>query len=282
MRTSLIISTYNRADALHLVLRTVAHQLRMPDEVIIADDGSRDDTRDVIDAFRDTNAIPVLHAWQEDRGFRLARVRNLALSMATGDYVIFVDGDMLLHPAFVGSHIRMARRGYYLQGRRAMLSHRRTAAVLSKGVLQISPFASGIALRKHAFHIGILSRWMSHTSENWHKSLGANMSFWMDDIVAANGFNEDFEGWGREDSEFVIRLKHLGVRKMELRYCATAFHLAHGNNNRETYREATGVNQKILEHTIGTGLVRCINGLDRHGRPVAVPETEYGVSPKEP
>lgn len=264
MLVSLIITTYNRPDALQLVLQSLLLQSRLPDEIIIADDGSGDETKNTIAAFQKTCTIPVIHAWQEDKGFRAARARNLATSRSHGDYLIFIDGDMILHPAFISSHLLFAKKGFYLQGRRAMLSYAKTQRVLEAKQVSISPFAPGISLRTRAFHSPLLARIFSHVSSDWYHALSANLSVWKQDLLNINGFNEDFEGWGREDSELSLRLTRLGLRKYDLRYCAVAFHLAHGKDNRVKYIQATERNQKLLESIVGSELVYCVNGLDKH------------------
>src|SRR5687767_9054063 len=104
MKTSLIITTYNWKEALDLTLRSVARQVEMPDEVLVADDGSRPDTGELIRAWAQRLPVPVRHIWQEDLGFRLARSRNRAIAAATGEYIVIVDGDMALHSHFIADH----------------------------------------------------------------------------------------------------------------------------------------------------------------------------------
>lgn len=264
MQVSLIITTYNRPDALHLVLQSILHQSRLPDEVIIADDGSGEETRKTIELFRKQCPVQVLHAWQEDLGFRAAQVRNLAASISHGEYLIFIDGDLILHPKFVLSHVMSAKQGQFVQGRRAMLSSAMTQRVLNSGQTAISPFAPGISLRKNAFHIPFLARLFSYHSSDWYRALSANLSLWKQDLLAVNGFNEDFEGWGREDSELSLRLTRHGLQKYEVRFCAVAYHLAHGKDNKLKYAEATMRNQQLLDQVIASGIVRCENGIDKH------------------
>jgi glycosyltransferase involved in cell wall biosynthesis len=264
MRISIIVTTYNRPDALHLVLQSILHQDMLPNEVIIADDGSDERTREMLYRVRESSAVPIIHAWQEDLGFRAARVRNVAVSLARGEYLIFVDGDMILHPAFVQSHAKNARQGYFLHGKRAMLSDRLTARVLRRGQYRVSPWQFGIGLWKHAVHSEILSRQLSYNSRSWYSTQSANLSIWYEDFERVNGFNEDFEGWGREDSELALRLIRSGLIKYELRSCATAFHLAHGKDSRVRYSKETQRNQKLLEEIERTAEWRCVHGLSGH------------------
>ena len=264
MNCSLIITTYNRPDALALVLQSVMHQSTLPVEIILADDGSGDETRLVIDNFRKQCPVPVVHAWQEDRGFRAARVRNLAASKTISDYLIFLDGDMIMHPAFIASHLHFAKEGFFLHGKRAMLNGRLTQSFIRKKRFRISPFTPGISLWKYAFHSDLLSRAFTYESTDWYDTQSANFSVWKKDFVNVNGFNEEFEGWGREDSELALRLIRSGLKKMEIRFCAVTFHLAHGKDNKLLYAAATEKNQKLLDAIAKSSLTRCERGLSLH------------------
>jgi glycosyltransferase involved in cell wall biosynthesis len=132
-RISLIVTTYEWPAALRLVLDSVAAQSRLPDEVIVADDGSGAATAALLDEWRGRLPGRVHHVWQPNEGFRAARVRNLGLAVATGDYVIVLDGDMVLHPEFVADHASAARPGQWVQGVRPRLSRPRTEMMLAGG-----------------------------------------------------------------------------------------------------------------------------------------------------
>jgi glycosyltransferase involved in cell wall biosynthesis len=245
-------------------LQSILHQHVLPGEVIIADDGSDERTRSVLNTVREVSPIPIIHAWQEDVGFRAARARNVAASRADGSYLIFIDGDMLLHPAFVDSHARNARSGYFLHGKRAMLSESLTAKVLHRQNYRVSPWQFGIGLWKHAIHSDTLAKQLSYNSRTWYDTQSANLSVWAEDFHRVNGFNEDFEGWGREDSELALRLMRSGLIKFELRYCAVAFHLAHGKDSRVRYAKETNRNQRLLDAVERTTEWRCERGLSNH------------------
>src|SRR5579862_5854456 len=133
MRTTLVIATYNWKEALSLVLRSAATQSRLPDEVIVADDGSQDDTRALISGCARDYPVPLRHVWQEDLGFRVARSRNRAIAAARGDYILLVDGDMVLHRHFVADHLYFAAPSCVLQGGRLRASPRETARLLAGG-----------------------------------------------------------------------------------------------------------------------------------------------------
>lgn len=261
--TSLIISTYNREDALDLVLKSVSALKEYPYEVIIADDGSGPNTAELIRMHQASFPIPLLHCHQEDLGFRLSHIRNKAIAMASGDHLIFIDGDMIVHPYFVHDHRRHAREGLFIQGSRVLLHQDTTAVSIANGVYRFSPFSSGITNRFNALHIPflspIISSWMS--KQHHHGVRGCNMSFMKKDLIKVNGFNEAFIGWGREDSECVIRLLHSGIQRHNLRLGGIAYHLWHREHINPDLLEK---NNEELRHAIEEHRTWCTEGLQNH------------------
>jgi len=260
LATTLVVTTYNRKDALELVLRSALAQTEPPDEIIVADDGSNADTRALVEAIAASAPVPVRHCWHEDQGFRLAAIRNRALAMARGDYVVMVDGDLVLHPEFMRDHRRAARRGRFVQGGRVLLAEDVTRAALRDGRTTFGVTEPRTRNRKNA----IRSRWLSRLASNHGRSIyrvrGANLAFWRDDILRVNGFNEDFVGWGREDSEFAARMQHAGIARLNLKFAAVAYHLWHP----EASRQMLARNQEILDATVAQRATRCASGIDRY------------------
>lgn len=259
MKVSLIITTYNWTEALSVVLKSVETQRVLPYEVIIADDGSKEDTRKCIENLQNKFPIPLIHSWQEDLGFRAAKSRNKAVAKASGDYIVFIDGDIVLHHNFIKDHIRVARKNYFIQGGRAKLTQKRSAVVLLKKSLP-SFFSSGIKNRKNTISNVFLSAIFSRTWNDDASTRSCNFAVWKNDLLAVNGFNEEFEGWGREDSELVIRLFNLGIRRYYLKFSGIGYHLHHEENTRESLKS----NDQILQATINEKLIRCLNGLDQY------------------
>ncbi|HVO20910.1 MAG TPA: glycosyltransferase family 2 protein [Anaeromyxobacter sp.] len=262
MDLTLVVTTYNRPDALALVLKSVLAQRALPGEVVVADDGSRGDTRALVEEVACRAPIPVRHCWHEDRGFRLAEIRNRALALAGGRYVVMVDGDLVLHPWFLADHARAARPGWMVQGGRVLLSEAVTREALASGRIDFGPGEPGTRNRKNAVRCRWLSALASRRGDDPYRVRGANLAFWREDLLRVNGFDEDFVGWGREDSEFVARMQHAGIRRRNLKFAAVAFHLWHP----EASRAALEGNQRILDRTLATGATRCTNGIDRHFR----------------
>lgn len=259
-RTTLVITTYNRVDALELVLLSALRLSVMPEEIIIADDGSTNETRELIASFAPRFNIPVRHCWHADEGFRLSAIRNKAIAMATQPYVVMVDGDMVMHESFIDDHKRAAWRGRLVQGSRVLLGGETTTAALRDKTTRYSFFARGISNRKNTLRSDLLRRLLSYYSDNIYRVRGANMAFWRSDVIAVNGFNEDFIGWGREDSEFVARMLFAGYRKFHLKFAAFAYHLNHTESRRDMLAE----NEQILADVVSHRRVRCKNGIDKY------------------
>jgi len=260
MRVSLIITTYNRSDALLLVLRSVENQSILPFEVVIADDGSNNNTREVIDNFQSSSNINVIHSWQKDNGFRAAKSRNKAIARSSGEYIILIDGDMVIHPEFVQDHISNAQMSFFVQGNRVLLTKNATKSLLEKKDTKLSFFSRGIKNRKNAIYSVLLSKLFSKKKNYLRGIKTCNMSFFKKDCIAINGFNNNFEGWGREDSEFAIRLLNSGINRKNLRFSGIQFHLWHTENTRVSLRQ----NDVILNSSISNNSKWCSNGIEKY------------------
>ncbi|MCB0515347.1 MAG: glycosyltransferase family 2 protein [Chitinophagales bacterium] len=258
---SLIITTYNRPDALHLVLLSVAQQHTLPQEVIIADDGSGEETRTLIEQHQQNFPTTLRHVWQEDKGFRAARGRNLATAASNYPYLIFLDGDMILHPEFVRSHINKAKKNQWIQGSRVLLSEKTSLWAMQHEQYEFSFWQKGITNRLNSLHAPILSPIFSYYNNNPFKVRSANMSCWKDDLVKVNGFNENFVGWGREDSELALRLYRAGIRRLHLKFAAVGYHLFHPENPSKV---GLAQNDLIYQQTEKSGTFFCENGLQKH------------------
>lgn len=258
MKTSLIITTYNWKEALKVVLETVKRQKLLPDEVIVADDGSREDTADVIKAVANGFPVPLIHCWQEDAGFRAAQSRNRAIAKSTGDYLIIIDGDIVLPQTFVADHVQHAKQGLFIQGGRVLFDHKISEQVIATGVFPAF-FSRGIKNRKNLINSQLLSKLFSKISNSDKSTRSCNMSFWKEDVLTVNGFNQDFVGWGREDSEFTHRLLNLGKKRLYLKFSGVGYHLYHAENERGTLAE----NDKILADTIEQKRVYCDKGINQ-------------------
>ena len=378
MKTTLIISTYNRPEALSVCLDSVRFQTVMPDEVIVGDDGSTSETKDLIESFKKDFPVPLIHLWQEDNGFRLAMMRNKSVAAATGDYIIEIDGDIFLHNKFVEDHKRLAKPGHYLRGTRVNLGQKLTEEICKSRVnRRIYPWTIGIQNRaetaihstpvsnffadryKKDFPVPLIHLWQEdngfrlammrnksvaaatgdyiieidgdiflhnkfvedhkrlakpghylrgtrvnlgqklteeicksrvnrriypwtigiqnraetaiHSTpvsnffadrykKNVSSGLGCNMSFWRSDFLAINGYDEFFEGWGKEDDDLTHRLQRKGCKKRSLRFAGIVYHLWHGHESMESDQKNAEYFRKNNEKNI----VYCENGVSKY------------------
>jgi glycosyltransferase involved in cell wall biosynthesis len=260
MKCSLIITTYNRPEALELVLLSVERQTVLPEEVIIADDGSDNRTQVIINNFQSNKILNIQHSWQEDKGFRAAKSRNKAISISTQEYIVLIDGDMVLHTHFIEDHLKHVQKGFLIQGKRSLLTKTRTSSVIKNQTTLFSFFDNGLQNHKNSLYSNFLSRLFASKKTHLKGIKTCNMSFFRSDCIAVNGFNENFEGWGREDSEFVVRLLNSGIHRKNLRFNAIQFHLWHNENTRASLQQ----NDTLLQNAIDNNVKWCDSGVDRY------------------
>ena len=264
MNASVLITTYNNVPYLLKVLESLTVQVTFPHEVIVADDGSTEETAAAVRRFRDRAPFPVGHVWQEHRGFRAARIRNEAIKASMGEYIILLDGDCLVGRHFVADHLKLAEKGCFVQGKRVLV-HERAAAdfthreVNSYAALLKRMMAGQLGNMHHALRVpGIPAIRSRHL-----KSIkSCNMGFFRSDVCKVNGFNEDYVGWGHEDSDLACRFFKIGlVKKVDIAR-AVCFHLWHplfkgdDRENLERLRKAV----ESAEYYVANGLVK---GADR-------------------
>jgi glycosyltransferase involved in cell wall biosynthesis len=258
VKVSLIISTYNRPDALEAVLCSVLGQSVMPDEVIIADDGSTIKTKEIVEQYRSKFSVSIQHCWQPDEGFRLSAIRNKAIALAKSEYIISIDGDIILHKFFIEDHKAHAREGFFIQGSRVLVNK----GFILNQTTAVYFFTSGIRNRINTLRNSFLSSLFFITLKHRYKCIkGCNMAFWKSDLMHVNGYNEDFVGWGSEDKELAARLYNSGILGKRLKFSAIAYHLHHNSN---IDQELLDKNNKLLQFTIAEKLLVCQNGIDRY------------------
>jgi len=251
IKISVIVTTYNRPTALALVLQALAAQVSVGSgcqtdefEAIVADDGSTPATAELITQLQPYLPYPVQHIWQEDHGFRAARARNRAVAAARGHYLIFLDGDCIPQTDFVARHYKLAEKGWFVAGNRILLSQKFTAQVLLEQSLRqggiwtwhtiqwLLPY-----LRRDINRLLPLFRLPDSAlrkrhQQKWQGAKTCNLALWREDILRINGFDEEFQGWGHEDAELVVRLLHNGVCRKEGRFAVPVFHLWHPEQDR--------------------------------------------------
>jgi glycosyltransferase involved in cell wall biosynthesis len=261
-RASVVITTYNWPEALRAGLVSLARQSVPPHEVIVADDGSGAATGALIGEVARDYPVPLRHSWIEDRGFRVALARNRAIAASSGDYVLLLDGDMLVHRHFVADHLRAARPGSFVQGVRVLTDAAARDRLLADGARFPGFFERGLRRRRHTLHVPALAaiglRLSAGRSEGMIKT--CNQGWWRESLLAVNGFDERYEGWGREDKDLAVRAFHAGLKRRSLRFAGLAAHLYH----RERHDAGQSVNDPLLAEARASGRVRSPLGLDRH------------------
>ncbi len=257
---ALIVNTFDQPEYLVRVLSAAARQTRPPDEVIVADDGSGEETRRVVETWLGQHPKRGRHVWQEKKGFRRSRILNEAIASAQSDYLVFLDGDSVPHPRFVADHLALREPGRFVQGHRALVE-RRAAAFFGLGGFESDRrralWRGQLRGLKHAF------RWpipLKRIRTDLRGVRGCNLAIWRTDLVAVNGYNEAFEGWGREDSELSVRLMNRGTQRMDVRGWAICYHLWHA----PVSREQLPANDRLLADAISSKATTCLRGLNLH------------------
>lgn len=260
MKSTLLISTYNWPEALELVLKSALSQTRLPEEIIIADDGSEAKTKQLIAQIQKKSHIPIHHVWQEDIGFRKSKILNKAIAQTTADYIIQVDGDCIMQENFIEDHLNDAQKGVYLYGSRVNILPDFVSDVFLKKKIIFNLFSKEIKNKTRSLHIPLLSKFYKKHEGISSKFRGCNVSYWREDFIAINGYNEDFEGWGREDSDLVIRMGNNGVKAKRIRYAGIVFHIHHKINSKQNF----ALNDKIQIETIKNKTIRISRGINQY------------------
>ena len=268
MKTAVIVTTYNRPDALAAVLAGYFEQTDGDFELLVADDGSTGETRALIEGLASRAPFPLHHIWQEDLGFRPGAARNRAAARTQADYLIFADGDCVPARNFVRQHNALAEENFFLSGNRVLLSESFTRRALAE------------RLPLHQWHA---ARWLrawitrdvnrllplltlsdapfrKRAPRQWEGVKTCNLSLWRADFMRVNGFDESYSGWGLEDSDLAIRLIHAGVHHKSARFATPVFHLWH----RENDRSRLGENQKLLDELIASHRIEARLGVSQY------------------
>jgi glycosyltransferase involved in cell wall biosynthesis len=262
---SVIVAIYNRADALDAVLRSLARQTDRNFEVVLADDGSTDETGAVTEVWRAKLGCRLDRVWQEHRGFRAAESRNRAILAARGSYFIFLDGDCIVRPDFIARHRRLAEPGWFVTGNRILLSADLTERVLRD---RLTPetwrIGDWLPERRHGgvnrllplmhLPLGPLRRLRSR---EWRDARGCNLAVWRADIDRVDGFDAEYSAWGPEDSDLMVRMMHAGLRRKEGTFATGVLHLWHPPADRSMLPAL----DRKLSDLIDTDRIRAQRGL---------------------
>ena len=257
--TTLLISTYNWPEALSLVLKSIENQTVLPNEVIIADDGSAKKTKNLINEFQKKFPVPLIHEWHEDLGFRKTIILNRSIKKATGEYIIQIDGDIILHPKFIADHIRFAKRGFFVKGSRGRLMVKRTEKLFNNNVITFNSFETGIKSTLNTIRFPLFTPLLFGDKINTRNIKGCNFAFWKNDAIAVNGYNNEISGWGHEDIEFPARMVNYGIKKRQLKFAAVCYHIYYPILPRDNEKD----NYSTYENVINNKISRCKDGIDQ-------------------
>ena len=273
---SIIVTTYNRPDALDAVLRGLARQSDKDFEVIIADDGSSPETAALLKSWQGRLAQPLTHIWQEHRGFRAAEIRNRAILASRGAYCIFLDGDCVPRQDFVLEHRQLAEAGWFVVGNRVLMSKALTDRVLDQRLEpELWTFSEACRARFNGDINRIAPLLQARLGpvrkirpQYWWGARSCNLAVWRADVDRIDGFDSSYVGWGLEDSDLLIRLLRSGINRKDGRFSTGVLHLWHPLAD----PSLLSANQALLDAIQHSDRIRAVNGLSSLKGASAAPE----------
>jgi glycosyltransferase involved in cell wall biosynthesis len=249
LQISVIISTYNSEEWLEKVLWSYNAQTFKDFELIIADDGSKNATFDLIKRLKVCLDYNIIHVWHEDNGFQKSQILNKGIIACNTDYILMSDGDCIVRNDFVETHIKYREKGYFLSGGYFMLPMSISKLISKEDILNqycfdldwlkqngLKSSFKNIKLTAKGFLQKILNC-ITPTNASWN---GHNSSGWKSDILAVNGFDERMQ-YGGQDRELGERLFNLGIRSKQIRYSAICLHLDHPRG----YKTQESINKNL-------------------------------------
>ena len=262
---SLVITTYNWRQALRLCVESVFNQTVLPKEIIIADDGSKEDTRETVDQLRQKSPVPIVHVWQPDEGFQAAKIRNRGIAVASSEYIVIIDGDNILDKRFIEDHIYYAQTGRCVCGKRVKLVPSVTKKILETGNFN-APFFFSPKIKFGYNFYAIRNRWLSNITirgikifRHGVRARSCNMAFWKADAIRINGFDENYTTWGLEDYDFAVRMCHADIALKIIKFAALQYHLYHLTRSKTSI-----VNKSQFQSCIEQLRIRAEKGLDQY------------------
>lgn len=249
-KSSLITPTYNWPEALELLLLSIKNQSVLPNEVIIADDGSKEETTQLIQKFQADFPVTLIHIWHEDNGNQKPKIMNKAIAKAKYEYIIEIDGDIIMHKDFVKDHLNFAQKGQYLFGSRVNIQKNILEKIFREKITSFHFFSEGIKKRTRTLRMPIFMQFEKEHATISKKLRGCNMSFWKEDFITINGFNENLVGWGVDDSEMIQRLHNIGIVGKRLKHAGIAYHIYHKEQDKSHISVNNAIEDEVREQKI--------------------------------
>lgn len=260
MKLSVIITTYNSEEWLQKVLVGYSVQTEQDFEVVIADDGSTEKTKAVIESFQNQFKFPIVHVWQEDNGFQKCKILNKAILKTKSDYLLFTDGDCIPRKDFVAQHIKYQEEGYFLSGGYFKLPMETSHKISLENIQNQDCFSISWLIKNgvsKTFKLSKLTKitlfanfmnWLTPTKRTFN---GHNTSCFKKDLIAINGFNEEMQ-YGGLDREVGERLFNYGILSKQIRYSAVCLHLDHkrGYATLETWEKNNTIRNYNKKHNV--------------------------------
>lgn len=242
-------------------------------ELIIADDGSGEETINLIKKLREETRLEIKHVWHEDKGFQKSEILNKAIVAASTEYLIFSDGDCIPRKDFVEVHVKNAERGYFLSGGYFMLPKTVSKAITREDIVSqaafekkwlyekgLQPTYKTLKLTSGGIKEKFLN-WVTPTKATWN---GHNASGWKKDLIEINGFNNEMQ-YGGQDRELGERLVNLGLKSKQIRYSAVCVHLDHSRGYKT--EESMKKNYEIRANTRNKKIIRTSSGITKRNNP---------------
>jgi glycosyltransferase involved in cell wall biosynthesis len=268
MRIAIVPAVYNRPDMLTALFEGYLAQDYRDFEIIVADDGSKAETKAVIERYQQRAPFRIAHVWQENTGYRATMIRNKAVALSEANYIIFTDQDCVPRPDFVSRHARLAENGWFVPGNRVLLAQNFTEQILKNSEFIHDYHLAQWVVRRLRGDINRIrpllklpaGSWRKWQSSRWRGAKTCNLAVWRDDLIRVNGMDESYTGWGMEDSDLVIRLLRAGLRHKSGRFAVPVLHLWHKENDRSGLEE----NQRRLQQLLMATHIRALKGLDQY------------------
>ena len=239
---ALLITTFNWPEALAAVLLSVRNQTVLPDEILIADDGSYSATAALLTELSSQLQLTIRHVWQPNRGFRAARARNLAIKKTDCRYLIMIDGDCMIPPTFIENHLKLRKKQKMVSGGRYLVGQQHTDEILK------SALGASVSFSEFKFWSVPLGSFIRDLRPSaWSQVRTCNFAVHRNEILSVGGFDESYQGWGFEDSDLVLKLLGHGISIRSGRLSVCVKHLHHPPSDRASVEQNTARLNTMIE-----------------------------------